>query len=1307
MGDILTTEKEKPPTNKVAEHYPFMTGVNFVELDDPTVSVILDVRHAWTWAGGETKSGSRDEPIALKTKWGWTFLGAQNKSKEKTEPEPRICLIDSEKLELENMINHMFRHEFIMSGDDIAPPDQIHPSVKDNFSLKQMEESIVFDETIGHYKVALPWREGRDEAIKVLNKVNSYENAKMRLLSEKKKLLKDPARLEGVFGQFEDSMKEGHIREVTVGNPENCPQWRMPLLVVTRPDKPGKFRLCQDAASKVENVYLNQHLCIGPDNLNSLVGVLLRSREKPVIVTGDIKGFFHQIRVDDPDVSALRFLFFKDRTLRDILEFESPVHIFGASSSPPVANFTLKYHAHRIREKYGEAIFWQIMNSFYVDDFIASFEDVETARAVRMGVTKALAEGGFELCKFSSSHPEVLNNQDEPAQSVAPLQDPETFEMTQKIALEASESPGDPEIGELFDSLDEGSLDNLAKELIQMGQTSSSKILGLGWDKETDMYYVRVPDNYEQKTDTRRKMLKLVASIYDPVGLAAPYILKGRIIMQRTCELELGWDQKLPVDIQNDFDSWKSNMAELNNIRVPRWISTEFYKNARTDLIGFCDASFEGYGVAFYARKYFHENDEGYATLIRAKARVVPKSMHKNKIENQENHNDSIPRLELNAARLAAKMMREICKESGIKFDKKIILTDSATILTWINDPDKKYKTFEAFRLNTIRELTDPDQWRHCPTKDNPADHCTHGLNATDKEKWCQFISGPAWLSKGEDQWPPVRPLPKRGAKKSEKSLAKGQSQPREPTPDEVGIAAMTPDEGDDWIVHITKKKSEWENKVVAVARAIEIFRKFFSFLKNKKEGRRNKKVHIRKLVSNEGFKEAEKLLIKNIQLTSFQTEVGTLLDLEVRSPETATELRSKSSRITSLNPFIDQEGFLRVGGRLGKAENLPYEVRFPAILPARDERTNALIRHEHEKLAHSGVNHVFHSIRKRFHILGGRNTISSVISKCTYCQMNHKRIKQQKMGSLPEERVTLVKPFQATAIDVCGPFHVRHGGRGTTKRWILVESCMATRAISLHPLKDMSTPTLINALVKLKNTFPGVETIYSDNGTNFRGADRELKDAVKRWNNEQTEEDLRKKEITWKWSPPQCPHYGGVWERIVQSVKKTLKAIIGDEVVDLDVFETALTSVSAILNSRPLTKANDDTEDFQTLSPSDFLYPYLINSSQEILVPPTPLSGEGARSSWKKARTIVEEWRTRWIHEYLLTLRNREKWKTSQTDIPDGTIVIIEDKEVPRLSWKKGRVVRRISGQTYEIRDPKGSLMTRHFNQLVPLELD
>ena len=83
VGDILTTEKEKPPKNEVVGNYPFMAGVNFVELEDPTVSVILDVRHAWTWAGGDTKSGSRDEPIALKTRWGWTLLGAQNNEKEK------------------------------------------------------------------------------------------------------------------------------------------------------------------------------------------------------------------------------------------------------------------------------------------------------------------------------------------------------------------------------------------------------------------------------------------------------------------------------------------------------------------------------------------------------------------------------------------------------------------------------------------------------------------------------------------------------------------------------------------------------------------------------------------------------------------------------------------------------------------------------------------------------------------------------------------------------------------------------------------------------------------------------------------------------------------------------------------------------------------------------------------------------------------------------------------------------------------------------------------------------------------------
>ena len=121
----------------------------------------------------------------------------------------------------------------------------------------------------------------------------------------------------------------------------------------------------------------------------------------------------------------------------------------------------------------------------------------------------------------------------------------------------------------------------------------------------------------------------------------------------------------------------------------------------------------------------------------------------------------------------------------------------------------------------------------------------------------------------------------------------------------------------------------------------------------------------------------------------------------------------------------------------------------------------------------------------------------------------------------------------------------------------------MSTRAVQLLPLKDMSSSTLINAIIKLHNQFPGIELIYSDNGTNLRGASREIKDAIKAWNSEQINENLMSKGIEWKWSPPNSPHFGGVWERMVKSAKKHLKFILETDNLNINVFETALSQVA------------------------------------------------------------------------------------------------------------------------------------------------
>ena len=243
---------------------------------------------------------------------------------------------------------------------------------------------------------------------------------------------------------------------------------------------------------------------------------------------------------------------------------------------------------------------------------------------------------------------------------------------------------------------------------------------------------------------------------------------------------------------------------------------------------------------------------------------------------------------------------------------------------------------------------------------------------------------------------------------------------------------------------------------------------------------------------------------------------------------------------------------------------------------------------------------------------------MNEVLRYCVTCQKKDKAARPQKEGELPKDRIELIKPYRASGIDVFGPFGVKHGGRATHERWVLLITCMATRAIALLPLKDMSTPTLINALIKFHNNFPGLEVIYSDNGSNFKGASREIKEAVDEWNKEQIDKEFRIQGIEWIWGPPNCPHWGGTWERLVKSAKRHLKFLLEKDNLPLDTFETALTQVAAILNSRPLTYASTDINDMRALSPANFLYPYAITPSSTTILPSQPADGDRLRSAWR-----------------------------------------------------------------------------------------
>ena len=982
-----------------------------------------------------------------------------------------------------------------------------------------------------------------------------------------------------------------------------------------------------------------------------------------------------------------------------------------------MANFCLKFHAKQMRAKYGDDIFEIINRQFYVDDMITSFPTVEAARSARQRLTACLSEGGFELTKFSSCYPEVLI--DAPSSpSQATVGTPNSAQTEPKedepFELRMSDIPDiRSDLAECIDTFGAEDFREDTKDFLRPNETglsAASKILGLGYNELTDNFYLRISDRCSMEVKTKRQMLKLQASMYDPMGYYSSVILPAKIIFQIVNERGFGWDEILPEDILAPWRTWQNSIPEIANITIPRYSSAPAFVNSMRDLCIFSDSSLEAYGVSAYVRRWQPDGDTALVRIIRAKSRVVPLAMSKIKLKNQVPHDDSVPQLELNACKLAVELRTLIDCEAIKKYDRTFFFTDSNTCLIWMGDFDKKFRSFCNFRVKKIRNNSDVfREWRWCPTAENPADILSHGCLASEEQKWDLIKHGPPFLSLPDSAWPPRRPITKEKPTQEEiaaLSIAAEFAPSILATDLEIGDASNEP--VPDWVHALIQKVGEWPRKVKKIARAKKGFWGLILFRRNK-----GYKVDIDyDNHSTEEYNKAEIDVLRAIQLKHFANEMETLVKMGVTCPNARCQLRDKNA-LSSLNPFIDEDMTLRAGGRLANSTDIPFDTKFPLILPKNDADVDSLIRHIHQSNGHLQVNHCYHLLKKRFHIQGGRTTICRVLAKCSACQRLEKRPHQQMMGDLPLGRTSLQYAFRHCAVDAFGPYSVKWSTRAFHKRWVILFTCLGTRAISLVPVREMSTSSMINALVVFSSRHPGVEHIYSDCGSNFKGADNLLSKETATFNVNELNKEFLHKNVQWHFGPPNAPHYGGVHERCVQSVKRILKFILEKEKLDLEVFETCLAKAEYLVNTRPLTKAQKgQVGDFQTLCPNDFLFPHLVTRSVLNLLPPTPSGGDSLRETWKKSRAIYDEFSRRWQTEYLSELQKRPKgWRQFKNNLTEGQIVLLVDEECPRDKWRIARITEILSQGTVthrvKVMTPDRKEFVRHTNKLVLLEFD
>ncbi|XP_076660469.1 uncharacterized protein LOC143363824 [Halictus rubicundus] len=379
-----------------------------------------------------------------------------------------------------------------------------------------------------------------------------------------------------------------------------------------------------------------------------------------------------------------------------------------------------------------------------------------------------------------------------------------------------------------------------------------------------------------------------------------------------------------------------------------------------------------------------------------------------------------------------------------------------------------------------------------------------------------------------------------------------------------------------------------------------------------------------------------------------------------------------KSSRIVKLQPLVDENGILRASGRVTKVKGFEFNNN-PIILDGKHPATRSLVAEYHRRFYHASHDAVVNELRQEFCIVGLRNTLRSLISKCLVCKIRRGKPQDPKMATLPAGRLAYrERPFSHCGVDYFGPLCVKIGRR-REKRWGVLFTCLTTRAIHLDLAHSLSASSAIMASQRLAARRGSPLAVYSDNGTNFVRASKELKDAIAGIDTEKQKEYAASKRIKWLFNPPDAPHMGGAWERMIRSVKTALDTVLRDQATSEEVLVTLLAEIEHSVNSRPLTHVSVDPRDNEALTPNHFL---IGTSSGEIRLGAYEFRAICPRNQWRIAQSFADAFWKRWLKEYLPTLIPRTKWNRTARPLAVGDLVIIIDYQTPRNVWKRGTVI-------------------------------
>ena len=931
---------------KVQERWAHMADLPFPALGKKTIDILIGVtpETMCLFTPERQVKGESDEPVAVKTPFGWTAFGPveadlvfnQEKMKMRAGVTRYVRTMRTtvQKLSMQEEISAM-RDMTELDLMGVKTEDEMAPSHLERITISRAKASIRHDGE--RYEVAVPWHEEKPDL------PSNYSSAESRLIKTERSLLRNPdADLAVKYDEILSAyVEKGYLVKLEGTDAELAREdsWFLPHFPVIRNDRTStRVRIVYDAAAKYKGTSLNSQIFPGPSLYNDMTEVLLRFRQHPVALVGDVSEMFLQVRLREEDRKYHRLLWRSMDTKSEPQVYEAQRWLFGNAAAPFCTQLVIQENA---KEHYAE---YQVgadavLNNFYMDDALTSYRTEHEALEAKEQLVQLMGIAGMKIHKWMSNSGEILRS-----------------------------IPED----------ERASCTNVA---LRQDDSRFVKTLGVRWTAEQDQFTMKITEAPEDFRFTKRNCLRRMATVFDPLCFFAPYLIISKILFQQTWEEGIDWDDPMPVEVERQWREWFDGLRALEAIGVPRCLHPFGSDTGIQDqsLHVFSDASELAYAAVVYM---VTESSPGSrsSVLMLARARVAPTKKKQ-----------TVPRLELVAAVLGLRLAKKACKATGIPLREVHFWCDAMDVLCWLRNEVRRFQTFVANRVAEIRESTDPEQWQHCPGSLNSADLPTRGLPAAELLHTQKWWNGPEFLTKHEEDWPAKKEFGAEGCDQTEfRREHRSTATLVSPGKFEEN-SRLNPPSFSSWTR--LKRVTAW------IFRYMDNLRNAKDRQMDSTHSERSSPA--RQMVPElevEEIERAEEFWVRKAQKNAFSREFS---EMSIQNDSDDQRRRPVSdSSIRRLCPQLDSRGLIRVGGRLQRSE-LPYEARHPLLLPKNDPVTKLIIRHYHEDGDHQlGLEHTLAELRQRYWVVSGREAVKKHNAGCLECIRRRRQPKTQIMAA-------------------------------------------------------------------------------------------------------------------------------------------------------------------------------------------------------------------------------------------------------------------------------------------------------------------